>query len=119
MTITLNMKDYVADVPSSPNSAPYLGPGNTFTTTDKLDLYRTMPKATKEFSGIGRSRVKLSRTLTLTDALTPRGPLTIDINMNVPVGASSSDVDTALADIAAAYGQQWVKDLAKTGDLTA
>jgi len=119
MTITVNTKAYTADVPSSPNSAPYLGPAHTFTTLDKFDLYRTMPKATKEFSGIGRSRVKLSRTLTLTGALTTSGPLTIDISMNVPVGAASSDVDTALADIAAAYGQQWVKDLAKSGDLTA
>jgi hypothetical protein len=119
MTITLNTKAYNADVPSSPNSAPYLGPANTFTTVDKIDLYRTMPKATKEFSGIARSRVKLSRTIALTGALTSSGPLVIDTNYNVPVGAASADVDTALADIAAANGQQWVKDLVKTGDLTA
>jgi hypothetical protein len=78
-----------------------------------------MPKATKEFSGIGRSRVKLSRTLPLTGALTSVGPLTIDVGINVPVGAASADVDEALADIAAAFGQQWVEDLAKAGDLTA
>jgi hypothetical protein len=119
MTITLNTKAYNADVASSPNSVPYLGPSNTFSVMDKLDLYRTMPKATKEFSGIARSRLKVSRTLTLTGALTATGPLTIDISMNVPVGAASADVDSALADVAAAYAQQWVKDLAKNGDLTA
>jgi ribonuclease HIII len=45
--------------------------------------------------------------------------LTIDVGINVPVGAASADVDEALADIAAAFGQQWVEDLAKAGDLTA
>jgi len=119
MTITVNTKAYVADVASSPNSIPYKGPGATLSNLDQFDLYRTTPKPTKEFSGMARSRVKLSRTLTLTGALTSKGPLTIDVQINVPVGASGTDVDDALDDIAAGLAQTWAQELAKNLDLTA
>jgi len=119
MTITVNTKAYNADIATSPNSLPYVGPSNSLSIVDRIDLARTMPKPTATFSGMARSRIKLVRTLTLTGALTPNGPLTIDVNINVPVGAAGADVDSALSDLAAAFGQQWVKDLAKNLDLNA
>jgi hypothetical protein len=119
MTITLNTKAYNADAATSPNSIPYVGPSQTLSVQDNLLLARTPPKPLKTFSGVGRSRVKFARTLTLTGALTPTGLATIDANINVPVGAAGADVDSMLADAAAAFGQQWVKDLAKNLDITA
>jgi len=119
MTITVNTKAYNADVPSTPNSVPYNGPAQTLTTTDKIDLSRTAPKPTALFSGVARSRVRIARTLTLTNALTPTGLLTFDLAMNVPVGTAGADVDAALSDLAAGLGQQWAKDLAKQLDISA
>lgn len=119
MTITVNTKAFNADVASSPNSMPYTGPANTLSVTDRIDLYRTPPKASKVFSGVGRSRAKLSRTLTLTGALTTTGLATLDININIPVGAASADVDSLLSDAAAFLGLQSAKDLAKLLDITA
>lgn len=119
MTITLNTKAYNADAATSPNSIPYVGPSQTLSVQDNILLARTYPKALKTFSGVGRSRVKMARTLTLTGALTTSGLATVDININIPVGAASADVDSMLADFAAAFAQQWVKDLAKNLDITA
>jgi len=118
MSLTVNTKTFTADVPSSPNSVPYMGPAQTLSVTDRIDLYRTQPKPTTAFSGVGRSRMKQSRTLTLTGALTTTGLATIDVNINIPVGAASADVDVLLADVASFMGLQAAKDLAKNLDLT-
>lgn len=119
MTITVNEKAYVQDVPSSKDSVPYQGPSATLSVTDRIDLSRTYPKKALNFSGMGRSRIKFTRTLNLTGALTPNGLATIDVAVNIPVGAASADVDALLADVAAGLTQQWAKDLAKNLDLTA
>lgn len=119
MTITVNTKAYTQDLPTSKDSCPYVGPGQTGGNLDKFDLYRTYPKATATFSGVNRTRVKLSRTLTLTGALSATGPAVLDLSINIPVGAASADVDSLLSDLAAGLGQQWAKDLAKNLDVTA
>jgi hypothetical protein len=119
MSITLNTKVYNPDVASSKDSIPYVGPGNNVTTVDKIDLFRTAPKPTKDFSGVARSRVRLTRTLTLTSALTPLGQGSVDTAINVPVGASSADVEAMLEDHAAGLAQAWALDLAYKLDLNA
>ncbi len=118
MSMTINTKTFTADVPSGPNAQPYTGPANTLSVVDRVDLQRTYPKPTGTFSGVGRSRYKQSRTLTLTGALTTTGLATIDVNINIPVGAASADVDTLLADLASFMALQAAKDLAKSLDLT-
>lgn len=119
MTITVNTKAYVADVASSKDSIPYVGPAQTLSVQDNIHLYRTAPKPTADFSGVARARVKLTRTLTLTGAKTTTGLGTLDLSINVPVGAASADVDSMLSDLAAGLGQTWAQDLAKKLDLTA
>lgn len=119
MSIVVNTKTYANDVPSSKDSQPYLGPAHTLSIKDKFDLFRTAPRASKEFSGMARSRARLVRTVTLTGALTPTGDITIDVNINVPVGAAGADVDTAMTDFSAALAQSWAKDLAKNLDILA
>lgn len=118
MTITINTKAYEQDVAASPNQMPYTGPGNTLSIKDRLDLYRTPPKASAAYSGVGRSRVKLTRTLALTGALTSTGDAIGDINLSFPVGASATDIDTFVTDLAAAISQAWAKSLAKNLDIT-
>jgi len=118
MTITVNTKVYTADAASSSNSIPYLGVANTITVADRFDLYRTPAKATKLFSGVARARVKLTRTLTLTGALTTTGLATIDCAINVPVGAASADVNSMLSDISAGLGQTWAQNLANKQVIT-
>jgi hypothetical protein len=60
-----------------------------------------LPKPTSIFSGVGRTSAKLSRTLTLTGALTPSGVGIVEINVSVPVGAASADIDSLLNDMGA------------------
>lgn len=119
MSITLNTKVYTADAATSPDSIPYVGPNQTLSRVDQLLLARTRPKPLKTFSGVGRSRFKMTRTLDLTGALTATGLASIDSSFNLPVGAASADVDSLIADAAAALTQQWIKDLAKSLDITA
>lgn len=118
MSMTINTKAFTADIPAGPNAQPYFGPANTLAVVDRVDLQRTYPKPTSTFSGVGRSRYKQSRTVTLTGALTTTGLATMDININIPVGMASADVDTLLADAASFLGLQAAKDLAKSLDLT-
>lgn len=119
MAIVVNTKTYSADIPSSKDSLPYFGPNRTVSSEDKIDLYRTAAIESASYSGVARSRVKLSRTLTLTNAKTASGLATFDLAFNVPVGAASADIDGLLSDLAAALGQSWVKDLVKSHDLNA
>lgn len=119
MSITTNTKVYAPDVASSPNSMPYLGPLHTFDTVDKFDLYRTAPKPTKVMSGVARARAKLSRTLALTGALTTHEVAIVDLNVSVPVGAASADIDALVSDAVTAFAQAWMNDLVKKQDLSA
>lgn len=119
MAIVIGAKTYNADVPSSKDSQPYLGPGNTLTWKDRWELFRSTLKASLTFSGMARTRAKFVRTVTLTGALTPSGDITIDCNINVPVGAAAADVDSAVSDFATGVGQTWAKDLAKNQDILA
>jgi hypothetical protein len=68
---------------------------------DDIRLGRVLPKPTSIFSGVGRTSAKLSRTLTLTGALTPSGVGIVEINVSVPVGAASADIDSLLNDMGA------------------
>lgn len=118
MSMTINTRVYSADLASGPNAQPYVGPANTLSVTDKFTLYRTYPKPTTAFSGIGRSSAKMQKTFTLTGALTATGLATLEINVNIPVGSASADVDTLLADAASFLGLQSAKDMAKLLDLS-
>jgi hypothetical protein len=118
MAIVVNAKTYTADIPSGPNSQPYIGPANTLSIKDRIELYRTYPKATKEFSGMARSRIKSTRTFTLTGALTLTADGMIDTQIAIPVGAAGADVDSLVDD----HGDLLItadgKNLAKNLDLS-
>lgn len=113
MSLTFNSKEYVADSYQK-DSVTYIGAAKTVTIKDDLKLARVAPKPVADFSGVGRASGKLTKTLTLTGAETPTGDLIINYEVSVPVGASSTDVDNALADMAAFTALSAVGTLVKS-----
>lgn len=100
MSLTINAKTYTADSFGN-NAVGYIGASKTVSLKDDVSLKRTAPKATAVFSGVGRTSAKMTRTLTLTGALTPSGDAIVDISVSVPVGYTAADVDTLLNDMGA------------------
>lgn len=102
MTQTVNAKTYTADR-VSPDNVAYSGPNQTLSLLDSLQLKRVYPKPTSTLSGVARYNAKLTRTVTLTGALTPSGPLIGDMGFSIPVGTAGADVDTLCADLGAYF----------------
>lgn len=100
MSLTFNTKTYNADS-FQKDIVGYVGAAKTVSVKDDVALKRTAPKLTSVFSGVGRTQAKLSRTLTLTGALTPTGDAIISIDVSVPVGYAAADVDALLNDFGA------------------
>lgn len=100
MSLTFNTKTYAADS-FQQNIVGYVGAAKTVSVKDDLALKRTAPKGTTVFSGLGRTQAKMTRTLTLTGALTPTGDAILSIDVSVPVGIASADVDALLNDMGA------------------
>lgn len=100
MSLTVNAKTYTADS-FQQNQIGYIGASKTVTVKDDISLKRTAPKPTSVFSGLGRTEAKLTRTLTLTGALTPTWDARITIGVDVPVGFTAADVDALLNDFGA------------------
>jgi hypothetical protein len=100
MSLVFNAKTYTADS-FQQSIVGYIGAAKTVSVKDDVQLKRTAPKATTTFSGVSRTQSKLSRTLTLTAALTPTGDAIVEINVTIPVGAASADIDALLNDFGA------------------
>lgn len=98
MSLTINAKTYSADSFGA-TAVGYVGPAHTVSIKDDTRLSRTAPKPTSTFSGVGRTSAKITRTVTLTGALTPTWDAILDIQVTVPVGMASADVDTLLNDM--------------------
>jgi len=98
MSLTINAKVYNADKYSS-DAIGYVGAAHTLSILDDVQLSRVVPKPTNVFSGVGRTSAKLTRTLTLTGALTPTGNAIVQVNVSIPVGAASADIDALLNDM--------------------
>lgn len=100
MSLTINAKTYNADS-VGPNLVAYAGPAQTASVKDKFSLGRTAAKPTPVFSGVVRSDGKLTRTLTLTGALTTVGDAILEIKTSIPVGTAAADIDSLLNDAGA------------------
>lgn len=100
MSLSINAKTYTADS-FQKDIVSYIGAAKTVSIKDDVKMARTAPKASATFSGLGRTTCKLTRTLTLTGALTPTGDGIVTIEVAVPVGYTAADVDTLLNDMGA------------------
>lgn len=116
MSLTINAKTYTADS-FQQNAVGYIGSAKTVSSKDDVVLRRTAPKPTAVFSGVGRTQAKLTRTLTLTDALTPSGDGIVDINVSIPVGYTAADVDALLNDMGAFLASASFKSHVKSQQL--
>ncbi|DAD50147.1 TPA_asm: coat protein [ssRNA phage Zoerhiza.4_18] len=112
MSLTINAKTYVADS-FQKDIVGYVGPANTVSLKDTMKLARTAPKPSAAFSGVGRTQAKLTRTLSLTGALTSTADAIVDLQAQVPVGVASADVDAICADLSAYVGSAAFKSLLK------
>lgn len=112
MSLSVNTKTYNADS-VGPNLVAYAGPAHTSSVKDKLSLGRTNAKPTTVFSGVVRSDGKLTRTLTLTGALTPTADAILEIKTSIPVGASGTDIDAILDDMGAFLASATYKTIVK------
>lgn len=100
MSLTVNTGTYNQDS-FQKDSVGYIGAAKTVSIKDDVKLQRTPPKATAVFSGLGRTSAKLTRTLTLTGALTPTGDAIVEVSVAVPVGFTAANIDTLLNDMGA------------------
>jgi hypothetical protein len=100
MSLVFNAKTYTADKFGA-EAVGYTGAAHTLSVKDDLQLSRTAAKPTTVFSGVSRTQAKMTRTFTLTGALTPTGEAILKIDVSVPVGAASADIDALLNDLGA------------------
>lgn len=112
MALTVSAKTYNADSFST-NFVGYAGPGVTVSAKDAVKLSRVPPKPTAVMSGVGHTSAKLTRTLTLTGALTPTRDAICTISVDMPVGALSADVDSILNDFGSFLASASFKDHVK------
>lgn len=113
MSLSINAKTYSANSFGS-NSVDFNGPNKTASVKDNALMRFLPPKPTAVFSGVTRAYCNLTRTLTLTGALTPTGDMAVKIEVMVPVGAASADIDTALNDMGAFLASATYKTHVKT-----
>lgn len=112
MSLTVNAKTFTADK-IGPDTVGYLGPAHTQSVMDDIQLARVAPKPTAVFSGVGRTTAKLTRTLTLTGALTTSGNGIVSISCSIPVGAAGADIDGMLNDMGSYLSSASFKTLVK------
>lgn len=98
MTLTVNAKAFNANQFNN-TSVGYFGTLKTVTVKDDLRLSFANAKPTDVFSGLTRAAAKLTRTLTLTGAKTASGDAILNIEVAIPVGAASADIDAVLNDM--------------------
>jgi hypothetical protein len=112
MSLTVNAATYAVDS-SGANVYTYAGPAKTLTVKDDVRLLRIDPKPTATFSGVCKTSMKITRTLTLTGALTPTWDAIVEVSVSVPVGFTAANVDTLLSDVGAFVASAQMKTLAK------
>jgi hypothetical protein len=95
MSITVSTKTYTADR-TSPDAIVYAGPSHTISNSDIIEMKRVYPKATKDFAGVARPSIKISRTVTLADA--SKATAILSITGSLPVGTADSDLNSLIAD---------------------
>lgn len=100
MSLVFNAKTYTADQ-FGPDAVGYYGAAHTLSVKDDLQLSKVPAKPTTVFSGVARTQCKLTRTVTLTGALTPTGQAILTVAGSFPIGMASADIDAFSNDLGA------------------
>lgn len=115
MSYTINTKSYDFDSQRSVDSLRFIGPANTLSVKDYVDVKRTSPKPTADFAGQGKASYKLTRTLT--DGTDPVGSGLIEVSVSFPVGSSSTEQDAMVDDTAVWLATASAKSLLEDHDI--
>jgi len=100
MPLTINAKTYNPDSYQK-DAVVYTGALKTVSVKDDVRMARVAPKPVSGFSGVGRTSAKLTRTLPLTNAQSLAADGIVDVQVSVPVGFASADIDAMLNDMGA------------------
>lgn len=90
-----NMSDHVFErIDSFSNRSVYHGESHNLVAVDKFSLYRSYPKVSGNFRGVGKTSVKFTKDYAVTGvdglaALT--SPIIAEVSFSVPVGVSEAD----------------------------
>lgn len=77
------------------NRAVYIGANHTLATKDTLSLYRTFPKASGNFRGVGKTAAKFSQDVLVdgVDGVSQlTAPIIVDVSFSIPVGATPAQI---------------------------
>lgn len=114
MSLTVNATTYTLDSYPAAQAALYYSSAHSATTKDDLRISRVAPKATSTFSGVNRQSFKLTRTHTLTGALTSTGESITEMSFSLPVGISTANIDSICADLGAFFSSAAGKTMVKS-----
>jgi len=113
MSLTLNAKSYTNDVARGSDAYRYLGPLNTASFADYVDLYRTAASNVDNGTAKSKSRLKLTRSAT--DGTSQLATdLILDLGCSIPAGTASAEIDSLIDDVAAFVATAAFKNLVKS-----
>jgi hypothetical protein len=83
-----------------PDSVSYAGPAHTFSTADKVELKRVLPKPAGAFKGVARPTIKRTVAVVIDTVTGEKANAIVEISASLPVGMAGADVTALLADTA-------------------
>lgn len=98
----INTKTYNFDRQNSPDSASYAGPNHTASLQDTANLSRVYPKPVKDFEGVSRGTVDLTRQVIGADLKKRR--IGFKLVSSCEVGVTTADIEAVLADLVSFAG---------------
>lgn len=94
------------------NRTTYGGPAHTFTTTETMQFYRTLPTRSGTFLGAAKTSVKFTKSITVpnSEGADTVYPLIGEISFSVPVGGTAAEVKELRQTILAALDRDDIMD---------
>jgi len=96
-----NTRTYTLDRYNNADSVSYVGTGHTPAAKNQLTLSRTYPKPTKDNDGVAKPYFKQVKTVVVNATTGEKKDAIVYVGGSIPVGATSTDVNSMLADVAA------------------
>jgi hypothetical protein len=97
MALTISTKTYNSDR-VTPDAVTYVGPSNTLTTKDSIQLSRVYPKPVTGFLGVARPGAKIVRTVVTNATTGETRDAIVNLSGSIPVGIAPADLASMIAD---------------------
>lgn len=92
-----------------PNRSTYVAGDHTPALNHSLSLSRVFPKPTKDFAGVARTRVKVTKGILLANGQTV--PVIASIEYDIPVGVAEADYDKVIEELKLLAAHSFVETL--------